>query len=219
MVSPQTMETYSGRMVDILNPAASDIDITDIAWALSRLSRFCGHTTSEQPYTVAQHSILVAELAEKFLVQTNSGNFNPAEVKYATFAGQPTYEVILKALLHDGHEAYVSDIPSPVKRHPALMPVINAMEDQLDNAIFEKFNLSKNTPEIVSFIKRFDMLALKSEAKVLMKSAGAQWADSILPKYSPIEIGPIMNSQEAFNKFQLKFNYLMNNLKAQRRSL
>lgn len=218
MISPQTMETYSGRMIDILNPSSEDIDIVDIAWALSRLSRFCGHTTSEQPYTVAQHCILVAELAENFLVQSNGKNLNPLKIEYATYSGQPTYEVILKALLHDGHEAYISDIPSPVKRHPALMPVITSMEEELDRAIYQNFGLSKNTPEITAFIKNFDMLALKSEAKVLMKSGGAQWADKILPKYSPIVIGKILTPQEAFNAFQEKFNVIMSKLRNQRRS-
>jgi 5'-deoxynucleotidase YfbR-like HD superfamily hydrolase len=214
MISPQTMETYSGKMIDILNPAAEDIDITDIAWALSRLSRFCGHTTSEQPYTVAQHCILVAELTENFLLQAPSSSEMP---KHATFSGQPIYEIILKALLHDGHEAYISDIPSPVKRHPALMPVITAMEEHLDRAIYQKFNLTQNTPEIISLIKRYDMLALKSEAKVLMKSGGAQWADSILPKYTPIALGKIMTTQEAFTGFKDKFNSAVGKLRVQRR--
>lgn len=217
MVSPQTMETYSGRMIDIINPAAQDIDIIDIAWALSRLSRFCGHTTSENPYTVAQHCVLVADLVENFFKQANSRNFNPLETKYATYSKQPTYEIVLKALLHDGHEAYISDIPSPVKRHPALMPVISSMEEQLDKAIYQKFDLSENTSEILDLIKRFDMLALKSEAKVLMKSGGAQWADNILPKYPAISIGPVLNTQEAYNRFIEKFNSATSQLKAQRR--
>ncbi len=82
------MQTYSGGKFWPLDPRASEVNITDIAHALSLQSRFGGHTLGF--YSVAEHSVHVARAAS-------------AENK-------------LWALLHDASEAYVSDVIRPLKR-------------------------------------------------------------------------------------------------------
>ena len=61
-VTPSVMVMQSGRYFDYLDPAASASALTveDIAHALSHVCRFGGHT--RKFYSVAQHSITVAEL-------------------------------------------------------------------------------------------------------------------------------------------------------------
>ena len=86
------LQTASGRAFDLLNPSPADVDFDDISLALSRVPRFGGHT--RRPYSVAQHSVLVAELLES--------------------AGHPGH-VVLQGLLHDATEAYVMDLPRPLK--------------------------------------------------------------------------------------------------------
>lgn len=81
------IETISGKVIAIPNTGLSQIDIFDIAHALSYQPRFAGHT--KQFYSVAEHSINVAKLV-------------PREWK-------------LQALLHDATEAYLCDIPTPFK--------------------------------------------------------------------------------------------------------
>lgn len=66
--------------------------IDDIAHALATINRFNGHTT--RPYSVAEHSLLVADIAAS---------------RGASRAVQ------LACLLHDAHEAYVGDMHSPAK--------------------------------------------------------------------------------------------------------
>ena len=56
----RTVYTYSGRLVDVLNPKPGDIAPEDIAHALACTCRFNGH--SRGFYSVAQHSMLVAEI-------------------------------------------------------------------------------------------------------------------------------------------------------------
>jgi hypothetical protein len=70
----------------------NEISIADIANALPKINRFTGHTS--RPYSVAEHSLLVADLAR--------------------MAGA-TPIVQLAALLHDAHEVYTGDVASPVK--------------------------------------------------------------------------------------------------------
>jgi 5'-deoxynucleotidase YfbR-like HD superfamily hydrolase len=85
-MSPFIVTRY-GKQINFLSPKASQIDIRDIAHALSRIVRFNGHTI--KPYYVAQHLCLCHDQA-------------PTEVKR-------------EALGHDFAEYAACDIPSPLK--------------------------------------------------------------------------------------------------------
>jgi uncharacterized protein len=83
------MRTYTGLEFYPLAPRAEDVNIIDIAVALSRMCRFGGHTN--EFYSVAQHSV------------------------YVSYEVPP--EHALTALMHDATEAYCVDVPRPIKRH------------------------------------------------------------------------------------------------------
>src|SRR3990167_8385669 len=80
------LETHTGKAFNFLNPQPDEIDIEDIAHALSNMCRYGGQCS--RFYSVAEHSVAVCEL---------SGNS-------------------LAGLLHDASEAYIQDIVNPVKR-------------------------------------------------------------------------------------------------------
>ncbi|WP_298983383.1 phosphohydrolase [uncultured Roseibium sp.] len=82
------IQTFTGKAFYPLEPFRSEIDIEDIAHALSNLCRYGGH--SNEFYSVAQHSVLVSR--------------NVSE------------ENALWGLLHDATEAYLIDLVRPVKR-------------------------------------------------------------------------------------------------------
>jgi 5'-deoxynucleotidase YfbR-like HD superfamily hydrolase len=79
--------TFSGRRFWPIQPRPEEVNILDIAHALSNSCRFTGHVKSF--YSVAQHSVLVSYNVPK--------------------------EQALAALLHDASEAYLADIARPVK--------------------------------------------------------------------------------------------------------
>lgn len=85
-MSPYIITRY-GHKIHFLKPQVSEIDIRDIAHALSRITRFTGHTI--EPYYVAQHVCLCSDLAS-------------SDFKREAFA-------------HDFGEFACSDIPSPLK--------------------------------------------------------------------------------------------------------
>lgn len=81
------IQTFTGRAFYPNDPRVEDIDVIDIAHALSNLCRFTGHV--KKFYSVAEHSERASQLAK------------------------PGFE--LAALLHDSSESYLVDVPAPIK--------------------------------------------------------------------------------------------------------
>ncbi len=133
--------TASGRPFWPLRPRAEDVAIEDIAAHLSNLCRFTGATRSF--YSVAEHSVRVAWAVE-------SAGGTPAEV--------------LWALLHDASEAYLHDLPSPLKHQPEMAPYREA-ERRVQAVICERFGLPLKPPMFVTF---YDRVLLRTEQRDLM---------------------------------------------------
>lgn len=116
-----------------------DVDIVDIGHALGNICRYAGHTPHH--YSVAQHSIHVAE-----------------DIKNL---GHPRI-VQLAGLLHDAPEAYIVDVPAPVKKY---LPDYAKIEERLWLAICEKFEL----PDAINgVIKESDQRVFAAEARDMM---------------------------------------------------
>lgn len=176
------IETVSGKLVNPANPDPNNIELNDIAWSLSRIPRFAGHTITEVPYNVAQHSIYVSELLEKLFKDPGSltGDIEIMQAAYrVTVSNDSVRTVCAKALLHDAHEAYFGDIPSPIKKIPELRPTFKAIEAKLDSAIFMKLGLTPTSEDEYAIIKFCDKLAQAIEGYQYMPSRGRNW---VLPE-------------------------------------
>lgn len=88
------IKTYTGKYLDVIDPDPTNICIEDIAHALSYTARWGGHST--HMLNVAQHSCQVAAYLE---------------------AKGRDKRIILQGLMHDASEAYLGDMPSPIKKH------------------------------------------------------------------------------------------------------
>lgn len=130
------IRTYSGRQFWPLDPRPEEVYLVDIAHSLSQQCRFTGHCRTF--YSVAQHSLLVADLV---------GPQNR-----------------LWALLHDAAEAYLCDVARPVKRDSMMRPYREA-EEAVMRAICDDFALPYEQPEEVSVA---DKVMLGLEAADLM---------------------------------------------------
>ena len=152
------LETYTGKLFDYEAPTPEMIELTDIARALSQIARFGGH--SARPYSVASHALLVRAI-----------------VGERTQQRQPELE--LAALHHDSHEAYIGDIPTPLKAQiRAASTVYDDMRDVIDDAIAAKLGINHyllDDPRVV----QADADALYLEARRLKQSRaeGPFWAD------------------------------------------
>ncbi len=150
------MQTWSGKQFYPEDPRPEDIDIEDIAHALSLVNRFCGH--SALALSVAQHSVVVAQAvsAELSALETAS---DPEKMTRSGFA-----EVVLWGLLHDAAEAYIGDVTWPLKQAPEMRGY-KELEARVMNAIIKRFGLLSTEPELV---KAMDLRALATEKRDIM---------------------------------------------------
>jgi 5'-deoxynucleotidase YfbR-like HD superfamily hydrolase len=187
-----TLETVSGKKVNVTNPDPLTIDITDIAWALSRMPRFSGHSIPYVPYSVAQHCIQVMkELAPH----------GP--------------EIQMYGLLHDAAEAYINDLPSPVKHIPEIHAVIKKLEDLLMLTIYKALELRPPTETEEATVKVADKVQQAVEAHNFMYSRGHDWN---LPKVSFKKLQEFeqpITSVEAYDLFLGYYETLLAEIKKQ----
>lgn len=168
------IQTYSGRRFNPIKPYPNSIVIQDIAHALSMQCRFSGHV--KRFYSVAQHSVGVSYLCNK--------------------------EDALWGLLHDASEAYLVDIPSPLKR-TGNFEAYRDLEKNMQAAICTRFELSQQEPPSV---KDADRMLLAMEARDLMSPLHPDWSYTDDP--APFKIEPL-GPQEAKNLFMKRFFELM----------
>ena len=167
-------QTHSGIRFTPTNPNLEMINLEDIAHALSMTCRFNGHT--HQFYSNAQHSVGVSYLSDE--------------------------KDQLHGLLHDASEAYLVDLPSPLKRTPEFN-FYKKLENNLQSLIYKKFGLSEEEP---ASVKKADLLMLATEARDLI-SPRPDWILPTIPL--PFKIVPLPPG-EAKSLFLERFNQLKN---------
>jgi hypothetical protein len=140
-VIPHTIETVTGRLFDYHAPV---IDIDDVAHGLAHACRFAGHTS--RFYSVAEHSVLVANIVH-------------AEAPH----------IALAALWHDAHEAYMGDLPTPLKA--IIGKRWKHIASRIDEAVSDHLGLEVDLRHPI--IKLADELAMAYEASLLM--TGPAW--------------------------------------------
>lgn len=140
------MFTHSGKRIDLAKNII-EIDFNDIALSLSLITRYCGHLGVH--YSVAQHSCLVADLVG---IKTNDARMS------------------LAGLLHDAPEAFLSDVPSPVKK---LLPDYKRLERMLLTKILAGVNLPGVLPKEVILVDKnlvdWEVFSFKPEWKAHKK--------------------------------------------------
>lgn len=137
------IRTFTGTLIDPCAPDPARIHIDDIAHALSLTCRFLGH--SDCFYSVAQHSVMVSELVP------------PPDA--------------LWGLLHDAAEAYLCDLPAPIKQAPGMW-FYRKSEVLLTRAIARRFGLPPEIPESVNLA---DRMVLATEFRDVTTAGDPDW--------------------------------------------
>lgn len=162
MADDPVMYTLSGRYVNLFEPDINTIVIEDIAWPLARTPRFVGHQkirgNDNAFYSTGNHSLLVARIA----LALCSPNFN--------------CRTILGSVVHDGSEAYLSDIFGPLK---PFLPDYQAVEKNLQETIFQSVGLDLHQKQRDQ-IKLADRIATLAECDVIRKFRATGLENSIV---------------------------------------
>lgn len=151
------MITASGREYHFTGAmAATDagrpVGLQDIAHQLALINRF--HGATHRPYSVAEHSLLVAEIGRR------AGAAPIAQ---------------LAALMHDAHETYTNDLASPAKRAVNLEGMTfhgsraawSSFEREHANAVMRAFGLVTAYQAHRADIQRWDLIAMATERRDL----------------------------------------------------
>ncbi len=114
-------QTPTGKRVNALTLRPEDVSSVDIAYALAGKNKF--NSWAWPPYSVAQHSVLVAQNCESKL----------------------------EGLLHEARKAYCFDVPGPIKQalRVAGITIVDEIEDHVHRVICEKFKIPVEEPEDV----------------------------------------------------------------------
>lgn len=135
------MLTYTGKIFDPLDMNVEDVDIKDIAHALSYSCRFNGHCRNF--YSIAEHSYAVS--------------------RYLEFIGCDA-RIQMRGLLHDGAEAYLGDIIRPIKQEVSVLEIY---ERFILDRIFIKYEVKLSTPSPGDL----DLIIMEADDKILLTEA------------------------------------------------
>jgi hypothetical protein len=180
------IETMSGQSVHLLHPDVDTIVFEDIAYALSRISRYNGHTAGEYPYSVGQHSLWCARIAVKHWHVSAS--------------------TALKVLMHDAHEAYTGDIIRPIKLADGVN--IDAIQDHLQRAIEVALGYPPPDTYEQKIINTIDNYALAVESLHLMPSKGIDWDVPTPPPEIQLQWDDPVSSMFVYGRFASVFELL-----------
>lgn len=184
-ISSSLMSLSGGVYLDVLNPDPSVITMDDIAHRLSNQCRWAG--ASNRHYSVAEHSVNVSNLVTPMFA--------------------------LQALLHDMTEAYLVDLPTPIKR---LFPDYYTIEDNLWNVMADKFKVPRGLDMTV---KEADKRIAKSEKAYLIGPGDTLYNGN----FPPLTIEQVEDKTTLWRKditpeiaeymFVARYNKLTNNAK------
>ncbi len=137
------INTYSGKIFDLIHPTPEMVDIRDIARGLAFKAHFAGQ--SEHYFSIAQHCLLVCDLLPDLL----------------------RHDKGLKrlALLHDAAEAYIGDMVKPLK---VYLPEYCRTEDKIMKVVCDKFMVNYSR---MKEIKQYDIQAQQMEYDNFYKGA------------------------------------------------
>ncbi len=133
--------TYTGKLVNPLALTVEDVDIRDIAHSLALTARFRGHTSVF--YSVAEHCVRCSEMG---------------------MGSSDGYRLARHRLLHDAPEAYLCDVPTPLK---GQFPILKCIEEQILDVMYDKFQIPTMTEQTATAVKHADHVMLATEARDL----------------------------------------------------
>jgi len=165
------IETYTGRKFFPLAPSVEMCSIIDIAHHLSNQCRYSGAT--EQFYSTAQHCCILASYVENVMKGSAMD--------------------CLQILIHDAAEAYLVDVPRPVKQ---FMPDFRIWDRKIQMTIREWLGLADVA--IPTWQDDLDSRVIVDERHQIMSDSGNDWGHDLEPLKVRVEHWPPRMAEKQF---------------------
>ncbi len=160
----------SGRRLNLLDPSPLDVELSDIAHGLARVARWNGQTIGDHAFSVAQHCVVVEEIALMLKPEL--------DVQWR-----------MAILLHDAPEYVIGDMISPFKN--VMGGTYKAVEERLHHAIHRAFDLPEDLPvSITKLAKKADIISAYLEA-IHLAGFSKEEADKIFGKPAKVSAGQL----------------------------
>ena len=172
--------TYTGKKLDIEAPSPEQLDVRDIAHALSLICRGSGQVRCF--FSVAQHCLACEREAA---------------------ARGCSRAIRLACLLHDASEAYMADVPKPIKDN--LLPQYRQYEDALLACVYDKFIGRAPTAEELAAVVEIDRAMLCCDLHLLLGTDAPLPESRTVPDYGFVPM--VRVEREYLETFEsLRFN-------------
>lgn len=180
-----TIQTHSGRLINLRDMRSSDVHIQDIVHGLSCIKRFNGRGIN-----VLQHTLAMFDYVR------------------TTYRGKDREELLGAVLVHDLAEAYIGDIIQPVK---VAVPSIARLEKAVQYTILRmlcwcdedsRYEIGQHLrpeAEIASHVKHIDLIALAAEYKMLFgdyTKTDDVWGINKLSQQDVLRMGDIIKKTD-----------------------
>lgn len=160
--------TFSGVQFWPLDPRPEEVRADDVAHALWNKCRWAGMCS--RFYSVGEHSMRAAWGAGVL-------------AREAGLARELIVLTVDATLLHDGAEAYLPDVPTPVK---AFLAGWDEIEAAVQQAVNTHFGLGTLPAEVVELVERADRYMRVLEARALFspeaRKGWGPWMDDVVPE-------------------------------------
>lgn len=180
------IQTWSGVAFEPLNPRVEDVRVEDIAHSLSLICRFNGHCARH--YSVAEHSLwaMCVEWAETNAVAHRYETWRLEDALEAFLNeceyGDSSPTLAIELLCHDRGEAYLCDLPRPIKQLKEAAFYVKAEHD-VDLITRQALHLpTVMAVEHDALVKAVDLRMLVTEKCALMS---APRGPSLFPLLEP----------------------------------
>lgn len=141
------LSMVSGSVVDLLDPRPESILESDIIHGLSKIQRYGGQINVD--YSVLSHVNLCVDAYKAIHEKINPKLNKNLMCKFCFF--------------HDAAEAYLGDIPRPLKYIPQFYDFYSILESNFETVIYMKLCGRIPTQEEINFIKMSDLFVLAAE--------------------------------------------------------
>lgn len=182
------IQSYSGQKVWPIDPRADEVHYDDVCVGLARECRYGNHC--REMYSVATHSVIVSIYVERLARERGWSEYD-------------AIEVAREGLLHDASEAYLRDIPRPLK-HLRAMSGYRRVERRWWPVICERFDLHP-TPASLELVDEVDKRVVMDEIEALMLDTDMEFRErNIGVQPLGVEI-PVLTWEQSANCFSRRF--------------